>query len=141
MCVNTVVLNMLRSRSNRILQFRTGSRLNWISKKLYRIRYEYPICVDHCSQMFNHRFFRISTGLDQILVQYYRIRIGLDYTIKILDWDCKNLRSVQHYNTASHPVLAICASFQASSSIDISSGLIITAHTSAYLFCPSSSYI
>jgi len=42
------------SRSNRILQFRTGSGLDWISKKLYRIGY------DHCCQMFNHSFSDIN---------------------------------------------------------------------------------
>ena len=35
------------SRSNRILQFRTGSGSDWILKKLYRIRYGYPNCFDH----------------------------------------------------------------------------------------------
>jgi len=39
------------SRSNRILQFRTGSGSDWILKKLYRIRYGYPNCFDHWSQM------------------------------------------------------------------------------------------
>jgi len=45
------------SRSNRILHFRTGSGLDWILKKLYRIRYGYPNCIDHCSQMLNQSFF------------------------------------------------------------------------------------
>jgi len=35
------------SRSNRILQFRTG--LDWISKKFNQIRYGYPNCIDRCS--------------------------------------------------------------------------------------------
>jgi len=41
--------------------------------------------------------------------------------------------------TAPQPVLAICALFRASSSVGSSGGLIITAHTSPYLFCPPSS--
>jgi len=45
-----------RSRSNRILQFRTGSGSDWISKIFNWIRYGYPNCVDHCSQMLNQRF-------------------------------------------------------------------------------------
>jgi len=71
------------SRSNRILQFRTGFGF-W--KEHNRIRYGYPICIDHCSIMFNQRVFRIQTGLDQIFGQVYRIRIGSDYSVKILDW-------------------------------------------------------
>jgi len=74
------------SRSNRILQFRTGSESEWISTKLYRIRHGYPKCVKHCSQMLNQRFFRILTGLDQAFAQHYRMRIGLEYKMKILDW-------------------------------------------------------
>jgi len=30
--------------------------------------------------------FSDKTGLDQIFGQYYRFRIRLDYTMKILDW-------------------------------------------------------
>jgi len=32
------------------------------------------------------RFFRTSTGLDQTFGQVYQIRIGPDYSMKILDW-------------------------------------------------------
>ena len=39
------------SLSNRILQFRTGSGSDSISKKLNLIRYGYPNCVDHCRKM------------------------------------------------------------------------------------------
>ena len=70
---------------------RTGFR-----KNLYPIRYGYPKCVDRCSKMFNQSFFRIETGLDQILGLCYRIRIGLDYTKKMLDWI--RIANVQHYN-------------------------------------------
>jgi len=45
------------SRSNQILRFRTGSGSDWISKKLNRIRYGYPNCIDHCSKMLNQSFF------------------------------------------------------------------------------------
>jgi len=48
------------SRSNQILQFRTGSWSDWISKKLNRIRYVYPNCIDHCKKMLNQRFFYIN---------------------------------------------------------------------------------
>ena len=43
------------SRSNRILQFRTGSGLDWISQKLNRIGFGYPNCIDHC--MLTQSFF------------------------------------------------------------------------------------
>ena len=33
----------------------------------------YPNCIDHCNKMLNQSFFRISTGLDQIFGQVYRI--------------------------------------------------------------------
>jgi len=49
--------SVVGSRSNRILQFRTGSGSDWISKKLNRIRYGYPNCIDHCSKMLNQSFF------------------------------------------------------------------------------------
>jgi len=45
------------SRSKWILQFRTRSGSDSISKKLYRIKYGYPNRVDHCSQMLNQRVF------------------------------------------------------------------------------------
>ena len=47
------------SPSKWILQFRTGSGSDWISKKLVRIGYGYsnPNCSDHCSKMFNHSFY------------------------------------------------------------------------------------
>jgi len=45
------------SRSNRILHFRTGSGLNWILKKLNRIKCGYPNCIDHCSKMVIIRGF------------------------------------------------------------------------------------
>jgi len=48
------------SRSNRILQFRTRSGLDWISKKLNRIKYGYPNCIDHCSIMLNQSFSDIN---------------------------------------------------------------------------------
>jgi len=41
-------------------------------------------------------FFRIETGLDQILGLCYRIRIGLHYTMKMLDW--LRIANIQHYN-------------------------------------------
>ena len=41
---------------NQMLLFRTRSGLDWMSKTLYRIRYGYPNCVDHCSQMLNQSF-------------------------------------------------------------------------------------
>jgi len=44
------------SRSNRILQFRTGSRSDWFPKNINRIRYGYPNCIDHCSLMLDQRF-------------------------------------------------------------------------------------
>ena len=47
------------SRSNRIMQFRTGPGLDWILKKLNRIRYGYPNCIDHCSKFLNQSFFWI----------------------------------------------------------------------------------
>ena len=62
-------------------QDRTG-----FQKELNRIRYGYPNCVDHCSEMLDQRVFRIQTGLDQIFGQVYRIRIGPEYSMKILDW-------------------------------------------------------
>jgi len=45
-------------------------------KILNRIGYGYPNCVDHCSEMFNESVFS----------DINRIRIGLDYTVTILDW-------------------------------------------------------
>jgi len=80
-------LNMIRFPDRDPTRFCT-SEPDWTGfrKKLYHIRYGYPNSVDHCSQMFNRSFFRIYAGLDQIFGQCYRIRIGLDYTMKILDW-------------------------------------------------------
>ena len=48
------------SQSNRILQFRTGSGLDWISKKLDWVSYGYPNCIDHCSIMLNESFSDIN---------------------------------------------------------------------------------
>ena len=45
------------SRSNRIVHFRTASRLDWILKELNQIRYGYRNCIDHCSKMLDQRFF------------------------------------------------------------------------------------
>jgi len=50
-------------RSNRILQFRTASVSDWISKKLSHIRSGYPNCVDQCNHMFNQR---VSSDIDWI---------------------------------------------------------------------------
>ena len=61
-------------------------RLRLDFEKKYRIRYEYLNCVGHCSQMVNQRLFTDLTGLEQIFGPYYRIMIGLDETMKILDW-------------------------------------------------------
>ena len=47
------------SRSNRIPHFRTESGLDWISKKLNRIRYGYPNWIDHCSKMLNQSVFLV----------------------------------------------------------------------------------
>jgi len=44
------------SPSNLIVQFRTWSGSDWISKKLKRIRYGYPNYIDHCSKKLNQRF-------------------------------------------------------------------------------------
>jgi len=41
----TVVLNMIRFPDHVLLQFRTGSGLDWYLKKLNRIRYGYPNCI------------------------------------------------------------------------------------------------
>jgi len=43
------------SRSNRVLQFRTGSGSGRILKKINRIRYGYPNCIGHCRKMLNQR--------------------------------------------------------------------------------------
>jgi len=56
-CLSSVENHLVSgSRSNRILQFRTG--LDWISKKLNRIRYGYPNRIDHCSLMLNQSSFK-----------------------------------------------------------------------------------
>jgi len=45
------------SRFNRILQFKTGSGLDWILKKLNWVRYGYPNSKHHCSKMLNQSLF------------------------------------------------------------------------------------
>ena len=74
-----------RSRSNRILQFRTGSRLDCILKKLNRIRYGCPNCIDHCSIMLNQSLF---FGYEPDWTKHLDRSTGLgsDYSMKILDW-------------------------------------------------------
>ena len=46
-------------------------------------------------------FFRISTGLDQIFGPYYRIRIGLNYATKILEWN-RFAKISDSFNTKAH---------------------------------------
>jgi len=76
------------SRSNRILQFRTGSGSDWISKIPNRIRYGYPNCIDHCSKMLNQTFIfgqkpdwikylDSSTGLGSDQIAQWKFWIGL----------------------------------------------------------------
>ena len=39
------------------ISLHTGFGLDWISKKLHRVRYGYLNCVDHCSQMLNQEVY------------------------------------------------------------------------------------
>jgi len=48
------------------------------------------------------RVFWIETGLDQIFGQVYRIRIGPDYSKKILDW-IRIPKNSDLFNTNAHP--------------------------------------
>ena len=83
-CVST---SKEKSRSNRILQFRTRFGSDCISKKLNRIRYGYSICIDHCSKMLNQSFFGYkpdwmkyldrSTGLRSDRITQWKFWTGL----------------------------------------------------------------
>jgi len=85
-----------RLRSNRILHFRTGSGLDWILKKLTRIRYGYPNCIDHCSKMLNQFFFGYkldwikyfdrSTGLGSHRITDREFWIGLGFQKSPICW-------------------------------------------------------
>jgi len=56
----TAVLNMIRSPDRDPTGFCTSEPdqdLTGFWKKLSRIRYGYPNCIDHCSKMLNRRIF------------------------------------------------------------------------------------
>ena len=74
------------SRSNRILQFRTGSGSDWISKNSTGSDLDIQTALISAVKYWIRVFFRIWTGLDQIFGQVYRIRIRPDYSTKTLDW-------------------------------------------------------
>ena len=81
------VLNMIAvsgSRSNRILQFRTGS--DWILKNLTGSDMDIQSALITAVKCLIRVFFRTWAGLDQISEQVYRIRIGPDSSIQISDW-------------------------------------------------------
>jgi len=73
------------SQSNRLLYFRTGSGWDWIWKKTTgSVTYIQTALISVVKCLIG--VFRIQTRLDQILEQVKRMRIGLDCTMKILDW-------------------------------------------------------
>ena len=91
------------SRSNGILQFRTRSGSDSISKNSTGSNMDTQTPSITAVKCLIRGFFRMETGLDQIFGQYYRIRIGLDCTVRILDWT-KIAKISDPFNTRANAV-------------------------------------